>query len=164
MCFGWLLLKGILQKSQVNIKDQRSLYIWKYIYWYPSTICKRKFLYRMGPVFRASLWPDQWSHNVPLGTKWKIWTLSFYGYPVVCCRLNGVVTTTLQSQAFLQNIQNHSKNRPVSGELKTCFSVNFFQNALISKPNKILAWNQLHWATNVLNFYIKKRFYMSPAI
>ena len=35
-----------------------------------SALFERKFLYRMGPVFRESLWPDQWSHRVPLGIKY----------------------------------------------------------------------------------------------
>ena len=66
----------------------------------PSTLCKKKFLYRMGPVFRASLWPDQWSHRVPLRIKWKVWTLSFNWYPLVFCGLSDLDTTATQSQAF----------------------------------------------------------------
>ena len=83
----------------------------------PSTLCKKKFLYRMGPVFRASLWPDQWSHSVPLGIKWKIWTLSFHWYPLVSCGFSGLDTTASQSQAFFRKVEN-AENWPtlLSGE------------------------------------------------
>ena len=83
----------------------------------PSTLCKKKFLYRMGPVFRASLWPDQWSHRVPLGIKWKVWTLSFNWYPLAFCGSSGLDTTATQSQAFFQKVEN-AENWPtlLSGE------------------------------------------------
>ena len=30
-----------------------------------------------GRLFQSHLWPNQWSHRVPIGTKWKIWIWSF---------------------------------------------------------------------------------------
>ena len=83
--------------------------------------------------------------------------MSLYWYPVVCCRPNGVITTTtLQSQAFLRNIHYHSK----TGRFLVCWKPvfrSFFQNALISRPYKILTWNQFQLATNILNFHNMKR-------
>ena len=32
-------------------------------------------------LFTSNLWPNQWSHRLQRGTKWKIWTLSFRWYP-----------------------------------------------------------------------------------
>ena len=40
-----------------------------------------------------------------MGTKWKIWILSFHWYPMVYCRSSGFATTASQSQAIFQNVQ-----------------------------------------------------------
>ena len=93
----------------------------------PSTLCKKKFLYRMGPVFRASLWPDQWSHRVPLGIKWKVWTLSFHWCPLVFCGLSGLDTTASQSQAFFQKVEN-AENWPTLLSRETQLFEHFFSN------------------------------------
>ena len=93
----------------------------------PSTFCKKKILYRMRPVFRASLWPDQWSYSVPLGIKWKIWTLSFHWYPLVSCGFSGLDTTASQSQAFFPKVEN-AENWPTLLSGETQLFGNFFSN------------------------------------
>ena len=93
----------------------------------PSTLCKKKFLYRMGPVFRASLWPDQWSHRVPRGIKWKVWTLSFNWYPLAFCGSSGLDTTATQSQAFFQKVEN-AENWPTLLSGETQLFGHFFSN------------------------------------
>ena len=92
-----------------------------------STFCKKKFLYRMRPVFRASLWPDQWSYSVPLGIKWKIWTLSFHWYPLVSCGFSGLDTTASQSQGFFPKVEN-AENWPTLLSGETQLFGNFFSN------------------------------------
>ena len=47
----------------------------------PSYLFERNFSYRMSLVLRATLWPNQWSHRLLQGLKWKIWRLSFHWYP-----------------------------------------------------------------------------------
>ena len=64
-------------------------------------------------LFTSNLWPNQWSHRLLLGTKWKIWTLSFHWYPLVYCRLSGLDTTTSQSQVFFP-MHSNAENQPIS--------------------------------------------------
>ena len=97
------------------------------IYGNLSTFCKEKILYRMRPVFRASLWPNQWSYSVPLGIKWKIWTLSFHWYPLVSFGFSGLDTKASQSQAFFPKVEN-AENWPTLLRGETQLFRNFFLN------------------------------------
>ena len=106
-----------------------------------STLCKKKFLYRMGPVLRASLWPDQWSYSVPLGIKRKIWTLPFHWYPLVSCGFSGLDTTASQCQAFFPKVES-AENWPTLLSGETQLFGNFFQMAAIPREIWILTWNQ----------------------
>ena len=56
-------------------------------------------------LFMSHLWPNFWSHKVPQGTKWKIWTRSFYWYHISPCGISGLAVTASQSQAFFGNDQ-----------------------------------------------------------
>ena len=100
--------------------------------------------------------PHMKSHFQKIGTKQKIWTLSFIWYPMGCCRSNGVVTTTLQSPAFYRKIQKQLKMGLLHERWKPCFLHTFFQNALIFKQNRILTSIQLQMATVFLNLYVQK--------
>ena len=95
----------------------------------PSPLFKRNFSYRISPVLRATLWPNQWSHRLLLGIKWKIWTLSFHWYPLIFCGLSSLVTAASQSQAFFQKVEN-AENWPVLPRSKTQikFFWHFFSN------------------------------------
>ena len=62
-----------------------------------------------GRLFQGYLWPNYWSHKLLLGTKWKILTLSFHGYPLAFCGCSGLNTAASQSPAFFQNYQNRWK-------------------------------------------------------
>ena len=88
-----------------------------------------------------------------VGTKWKIWILSFHGY-VQKCSCSGLVTALGKNQVFLVLFQNWP-NLPV---LTTCFLLSFFQNAVIWSTIKIITWNQLQMLTIFLNFYEKYSF------
>ena len=61
---------------------------------------------KLRPLFQESLKCHLRPQSIRVGTKWKIWTLSFYWYLVGCCRSIGAVTIILQSQEFSQNIEN----------------------------------------------------------
>ena len=43
-------------------------------------------------LFLGYLWPNQWSHQVLIGVKWKIWIRSFQRYPLGYCRSSGLAT------------------------------------------------------------------------
>ena len=93
----------------------------------PSPLFERNFSYRMSPVLRATLWPNQWSHRLLLGIKWKIWTLSFHWYPLIFCGLSSLDTAASQSQAFFQKVKN-AENWPVLPRSKTQIFWHFFSN------------------------------------
>ena len=63
------------------------------------------FPYIKGPIYRATPWPNQWSHRVLLGIKWKIWTFFFHWYTPVHCGLSGLDTTTCQSQEYFKKLK-----------------------------------------------------------
>ena len=124
-----------------------------------SSNFERNFSYRKGPIFRATLWPNQWSHRGLLGIKWKIWTLSFHWYPLVFCGLSGLDTTVSQSLAIFLKI-NNAENWPVLfrvAELK--FFDIFFQTAVILRPIEIMAWNQGQMKLKIPNFHDMKTAY-----
>ena len=95
---------------------------------------KRAFEGRIteGRLFRSYSWPNQWSHRVPIGTKWKIRTLSFYGYPLIYCRSSGIDSTAPKSQAFFQNAQNVG-NWPFSISPENQFLGPFFHRQSFKK-------------------------------
>ena len=77
-----------------------------------------------------NLWPNQWSHKVPAGTKWNIWTWSFCRYPLVYCRSSGLDTTASQSQAFFQKSQKCWKLTNFAQSWKSIFGSIFFKRLL----------------------------------
>mgnify|MGYP003322460456 CR=1 FL=1 len=64
---------------------------------------------RWGHFSKRSLWPHQWHNFNKIGTKWKIWILSFQWYPMSICRSSGLDTTTLQSWEFFRINPKHWK-------------------------------------------------------
>ena len=98
-----------------------------FTYGITSPLSKRNFSCRKGPIFRAILWPNQWSHRVLLGIKWKIWTLSFHWYAMVFCGLRGLDTTVSQTSAIFQKTKN-AENWPVLFSGRTQIFWHFFSN------------------------------------
>ena len=81
---------------------------WLHRGWFSMTPCKDKledmdvsliFCHRpkWAMIFIRSLWPNRWANLKSQGAKWKIWTLSFHRYLLVCCRSSGLVTAHCQS-------------------------------------------------------------------
>ena len=135
----------ILIYSNMPSKDGRA--IEASTYGNPSTFCKKKILYRMRPVFRASLWPDQWSYSVPLGIKWKIWTLSFHWYPLVSFGFSG--SKASQSQAFFPKVEN-AENWPTwppnfHGKKEACWFVEPLLRYQSLKSGLILYTQKPRW-------------------
>ena len=139
--FGW---KGKLQQIQAHPcllqKPSGSLLLRKYwmscIQQHPKT--KDAFITTWtelsfwgaiteGRLFRSHLRPNQWSDRVPIGTKWKIWTWSFYGYPLVYCRSTDIDITASQSQAFFRNSQKCWKLTIFDQLWKSIFGSLFFK-------------------------------------
>ena len=82
----WNLTSGKLPNKFYyrNITEFHHPYQWPFF--------KTKLAFRHGNTstiwrfLKASLWPNNWSHWVLLGIKWKVWTLSFHWDPLVFCR------------------------------------------------------------------------------
>ena len=131
---------SVLDISRATCLDHRSLNIWK-------SFCKKKFLHRMGPVFRASLWPDQWTHRVPIGIERNVWKLPFHLYSLVFCGLSGLDATATQSKTFFQKVEN-AENWPTLFRGETQLFGNFLM--------EILTWNQCQMKLKTPNFHGKK--------
>ena len=129
-----------------------------------SPLSKQNFSYRKGPMFRAILWPNQWSHRVLLGIKWKIWTLSFHWYPLVFCGLSGLTTTVSQSYQFFKKLKLLKIDQFCSAAELNFLTV--FLTAVILRPIGIMTWNQGLMKLKIPNIYNMKiaYWYLQPLL
>ena len=61
-------------------------------------------------IFRTCLQPNRWTYITSLGTKWKIWILSFQRYLIIHCRSNGLVMALVQSWVVFDVFQKMAIN------------------------------------------------------
>ena len=61
-------------------------------------------------IFRTCLQPNCWTYITSLGTKWKIWILSFQRYLIIHCRSNGLVMALVQSWVVFDVFQKMAIN------------------------------------------------------
>ena len=77
-----------------------------------SPLFEGNYSYRTGLILRETLWPNQWSHSILLGIKWKIWALSFR-YPLVFCWLKRFGYYSLSKSSFFFQTAKNAENWPV---------------------------------------------------
>ena len=82
---GWCRFYDNARQFQKYSMTSRVRQYWRQMPFRPWT--------KVGLFFRALLWPNQWSHKQPMGTKWKIWTISFHWDPMVYCTSNSLAVT-----------------------------------------------------------------------
>ena len=81
---------------------QRSPYLWKYIYHLTKKIEQNGASFKSIPLTSSVV-----TKGTTIGTKWKIYTLSFHWYPlVVSCMLKWFWCYSLSMLSFFRNVQN----------------------------------------------------------
>ena len=142
--------------SSVGSSVEYELY-WRWINIYATTIDVL--------LFMSHLWPNYWSQKVPLGTKWKIWTISFYWYLISPCGLSGLAAKASQSWAFFEMIKN-AENGQFLQAVKSHDFGNFFSKLCCSKTNRDNGMKpKATWSLNYTNFSENiSGIFVSPAV
>ena len=96
-------------------------------------------------IFIRSLWPNRWVNLKSQGAKWKIWTLSFHRYLLVCCRSSGLVTAHCQSWVVFDVFQKITffYPAPKTNFWKLFFKMLSFEDDLIKMDETNCKWPQI---------------------